>query len=72
MSDRKGGRGQCPLCGEWENNVSYHEVWECPERKLDWLEERMRAIAKLPPPTLEEVRIQLEASEKWRKENLGT
>jgi hypothetical protein len=31
--DLKGGRGKCPQCGQWENNISYHEVWECPERK---------------------------------------
>jgi hypothetical protein len=25
----KGGRGECPFCHEWHNNVSYHSAWEC-------------------------------------------
>lgn len=25
--DRKGGRGQCPKCGEWHNNVSFHAAY---------------------------------------------
>lgn len=25
----KGGRGQCSQCGEWHNNVSWHEAHEC-------------------------------------------
>lgn len=29
---RKGGRGKCKFCGEFENNVSYHEAWECSKR----------------------------------------
>jgi hypothetical protein len=31
--DRKGGRGKCPKCGQWENNVAYHEAWECAGRE---------------------------------------
>ena len=65
--DRKGGRGQCSMCGEWHNNVAYHEAWECPSRTIDWLERRMEKIAKMPPPTLEEVKQQFEASERQRK-----
>jgi len=26
---KKGGRGQCPHCGEWHNNVAYHAAHEC-------------------------------------------
>lgn len=67
--DRKGGRGQCSLCGEWHGNVSYHEAWECPERiqpAPDWLTERMEKVSKMPPPTLEEVKQQFEASARQR------
>lgn len=28
----KGGRGECGYCGEWHNNVSYHEQHECDKR----------------------------------------
>ena len=28
-----GGRGQCSFCGEWHNNVSYHEAHECEKSK---------------------------------------
>lgn len=31
-----------------------------------WLIDRMDKLKKLPPPTLEEVKIQLEASERFR------
>jgi len=45
--DVKGGRGQCPRCKEWHNNVSYHTAHECEwpfpqghrkqvERDLTW------------------------------------
>ena len=33
--DRKGGRGKCRYCGQWENNVSFHEEWECFKRLKD-------------------------------------
>jgi hypothetical protein len=26
---KKGGRGKCCYCKKMENNVSYHEAWEC-------------------------------------------
>ena len=68
--DRKGGRGRCYYCGQLENNVSYHEAWECPKRVReapDWLVERMDKLSKLPPATIEEVKIQLAASEAQRK-----
>jgi len=29
IENKLGGRGKCQFCGEWENNVSYHEAWEC-------------------------------------------
>jgi hypothetical protein len=32
----------------------------------DWLVERMDKISKMPPPTLDEVKAQLEASEQQR------
>ena len=32
-----------------------------------WLVDRMEALKKLPPPTLEEVRIQFEASANYRQ-----
>ena len=68
--DRKGGRGKCRHCGQYENNVSYHEAWECPKRVQaapDWLIERMDKVSKMPPPTLEEVKQQFEESERQRK-----
>jgi len=34
LLDRKGGRGQCRYCGEWENNVSFHEAHFCLKNKL--------------------------------------
>ena len=71
LEDRKGGRGKCQYCGQWENNVSYHEAWECPERVQEapqWLTDRMDAIQKLPPATIEEVKIQLAASERYAQE----
>jgi len=40
------------------------EVIPAPE----WLKERMRKIKALPPPTLEEVRQQFEASANWEFE----
>ena len=73
--DRKGGRGQCRHCGEWENNVSYHEAWECPKRVQEapqWLKERMERLKNLPAPTLEEVKTQLEASAKSYNEQSKT
>jgi hypothetical protein len=69
--ERKGGRGKCRHCGQWENNVSYHEAWECPKRVQEapqWLKDRMDAIQKLPPATIEEVKIQLAASERYVQE----
>ena len=30
--NRLGGRGKCPYCKQFENNVAYHQVWECPKR----------------------------------------
>ena len=30
-----GGRGQCNLCGEWHNNVSYHTAHECDKRLFE-------------------------------------
>jgi hypothetical protein len=36
-----------------------------------WLIDRMEALKKLPPPTLEEVRAQFEASAKFRRDNAG-
>jgi hypothetical protein len=32
---------------------------------------RMERVTALPPPTLEEVQIQMEASARWRKEHQG-
>ena len=34
----------------------------------DWLVARMEALKKMPPPTLEEVHQQMEASRKWQEE----
>ena len=68
--DRKGGRGKCRYCGEWENNVSYHEAWECLKSirpAPDWLVERMDKVSKMPPPTLDEVKTQMSASAAHRK-----
>ena len=28
-----GGRGQCSKCGEWHNNVAFHEATECLKPK---------------------------------------
>jgi hypothetical protein len=28
-----GGRGKCSICGEWHNNVAFHEAKECLEPK---------------------------------------
>lgn len=70
LEDRKSGRGQCQYCGQWENNVSYHEAWECPNRVQaapDWLVERMDKLSIMPPATIEEVKIQLAASAAQRK-----
>ena len=68
--DRKGGRGKCRHCGEWENNVSYHEAWECIKRIQPapaWLEERMDKLSKMPPPTMAEVETQMKASAAHKK-----
>ena len=68
--DRKGGRGKCRHCGQYENNVSYHEAWECSKRVIaapDWLVERMDKVSKMPPPTLAEVETQMSASAAQRK-----
>lgn len=35
----KGGPGVCPYCNEWHNNVSYHQVHDCPKSQ-DVLENR--------------------------------
>jgi len=32
--NKLGGRGKCGRCGQWENNVSFHEAWECENRSL--------------------------------------
>jgi hypothetical protein len=69
---RKGGRGKCQYCGQWENNVSYHEVHECPKRVReapDWLVERMNKLSKMPPATIEKVKIQLAASAQYVQES---
>ena len=29
---KMGGRGTCEYCNKMENNVSYHEVYECLKR----------------------------------------
>jgi hypothetical protein len=34
-----------------------------------WLKDRMEALEKLPPPTLEQVHAQFEASKRFRREN---
>ena len=69
LEDRKGGRGKCQYCGQWENNVSYHEAWECPKSTTPlWLKERMERLKNLPAPTLEEVKTQLEASARYVQE----
>jgi len=42
-----GGRGQCELCGEWHNNVSYHTSNECSKRILSipsWDEQFMHDV----------------------------
>ena len=31
-----------------------------------WLKDRMESLKKMPPPSLEEVKIQMEASKKFR------
>lgn len=61
---KKGGRGKCRHCKQYENNVSYHEAWECPKRPHPepWLVKRMEKVSKMPPPTVEEVEAQMRAS----------
>ena len=49
-----------------EEARSHRETIGAPQ----WLIDRMEALKKLPPPTLEEVETSFRASEKWRKENL--
>ena len=73
----KGGRGQCSLCGEWHNNVSYHEAHECvpsddgdttpTEQFAKRMERVMERVIALPPPTMEEVETHLSASAAHRK-----
>ncbi len=29
---RKGGRGICPYCKTWQNNVAYHREHDCNKR----------------------------------------
>lgn len=41
-----------------------NEVCKAPQ----WLIDRMEALKKMPPPTLEEVRQQFEAGKKWQDE----
>lgn len=61
---KKGGRGKCRYCKQYENNVSFHEAWGCPKNKAAlWLQERMDKVSKMPPPTAEEVEAQMRASE---------
>ncbi len=35
-----------------------------------WLVDRMEALKRMPPPTLEEVETSFRAGEKWRRENV--
>lgn len=68
LATLKGGRGECKHCGEFYNNVALHESIECEKRVIgapQWLKDRMKALKKLPPPTLEEVRQQWKASADW-------
>jgi hypothetical protein len=71
--DRKGGRGKCEYCGLWENNVALHSAHYCEKRPdaqkslmaipaPDWLVYKMEQLSKLPPPSIEKVRAQWEAS----------
>jgi hypothetical protein len=46
----------------------YAEVIEAPQ----WLKDRMEAVKKQPAPTLEQVKIQVEASMNWRVNNSWT
>jgi hypothetical protein len=50
-------------------------VCSLPKRPVkkapEWLEDRMEALRKMPPPTLAEVRRQFMASEEFRKKWKG-
>ncbi len=60
----KGGRGECPQCGEWHNNVSYHEAHECvPSDDADTTPTE-NFTDRMMKPTLDEVQTQMEA---WPK-----
>jgi len=50
--DRKGGRGKCGRCGQWENNVSYHESWECG--LSPWINEKFECKGKRKYETKDE------------------
>lgn len=53
---RKGGRGQCSFCGQWDGNIAFHEAWECklnpvsmagssyPTEQLNKLKETVKEI----------------------------
>ena len=34
LGNKLGGRGLCPYCDEWHNNVAYHSAHQCPKRPL--------------------------------------
>jgi hypothetical protein len=56
------------------NHVEPSPIVVCPTTRSEvikappWLVERMEAIRKLPPPTEEEVRVQMESSAKLRRQ----
>lgn len=47
----------------------YHESMEPVRRAPEWLRRRMDALRAMPPPTNEEVKTQMEASDKYRREH---
>jgi hypothetical protein len=54
----KGGRGQCKYCGEFHNNVSFHEELECIKAIKPLAKERIEKLIQSLPLTIEEVIIE--------------
>jgi hypothetical protein len=65
FGNKCGGRGQCRYCGQWENNVAYHEAHDCLEARriqeareqayLEMLDEKKDTPKPIKSQTLNEV-----------------
>jgi hypothetical protein len=65
FGNKCGGRGQCRYCGQWENNVAYHEAHDCLEARriqeareqayLEMLDEKKDTPKPIKSQTLNEI-----------------